>query len=226
MKAGVASRTALGVARHRAAHQVLDDPVMFRDPLAETIIGGLESASRLTDARLSASRRMRAFVAARSRFAEDELTAFFARGICQYVVLGPGLDTFAYRNPYAPAVHVFEVDHPDTHTWKIERLKATSVTIPDSLRFVSVNFETEELARTLENAPGFDRRRRLFVEPQELGEMLRGLGFTALRDLGAAEISYRYSQDRTDGLKIEGALGRIVSPIVGPAEFAIRSRAG
>ena len=43
----------------------------------------------------------------------------FARGATQYVILGAGLDTFAYRNPYAEsALRVFEVDFPATQEWK------------------------------------------------------------------------------------------------------------
>jgi methyltransferase (TIGR00027 family) len=157
MKAGVASRTALGVARRRAAHQVFDRPVIFRDPLAERIIGHVETTPDFRTSRL-----LRAFVAARSRYAEDELAGSFMRGVRQYVVLGAGLDTFAYRNPYAPELKVFEVDHPDTQAWKMERLRAACIAIPESLSFVPVNFENEELAQVLKTAPGFDTARPAF----------------------------------------------------------------
>ncbi len=54
---------------------------------------------------------MRSFIVARSRYAEDHLRAAIAKGVTQYVVLGAGLDTFAYRNPF-DQLKVFEVDHP------------------------------------------------------------------------------------------------------------------
>ena len=155
MKAGVASRTALGVARRRAAHQLLDQPVVFEDPLAGRIVGGIASAGKRV-LPVRGSRSLRAFVAARSRYAEDELGAFFARGVRQYVVLGAGLDTFAYRNPYATALQVFEVDHPDTQVWKRKRLRVAKIAIPDSMRFVPVNFEKQDLRQVLETAAGFD----------------------------------------------------------------------
>jgi len=61
-------------------------------------------------------------LAARSRYAKDELHSAIKRGVHQYVILGAGLDTFAYRNPYPEdVVHVFEVDHPDTQNWKHTR---------------------------------------------------------------------------------------------------------
>jgi methyltransferase (TIGR00027 family) len=60
------------------------------------------------------SRAFRAFMAARSRYAEDQLAKAIEERVAQYVVLGAGLDTFAYRNPHAAYLQVFEVDHPAT----------------------------------------------------------------------------------------------------------------
>ena len=74
---------------------------------------------------------LRAFVAARSRYAEDELALGVRRGVRQYVILGAGLDTFAYRNPYPEGVlHVFEVDHPATQAWKRARLDEIGIDTP------------------------------------------------------------------------------------------------
>jgi O-methyltransferase involved in polyketide biosynthesis len=52
-------------------------------------------------------------MAVRSRYAEDHLVQSVAQGVSQYVILGAGLDTFAYRNPF-PRLRVFEVDFPAT----------------------------------------------------------------------------------------------------------------
>jgi methyltransferase (TIGR00027 family) len=131
------SRTAWRVATRRAAHQVLDAPPVFSDPLALKIVGG--------DTGRETSGELRMFLAVRSRYAEDELAAAVARGVTQYVVLGAGLDTFAYRNPW-PQLKVCELDHPATQAWKRERLAETGITIPDSLRFAPVDFENETLA--------------------------------------------------------------------------------
>jgi len=110
-------------------------------------------------ARFNTAPRLRAFVAARSRYSEDELAIAFSRGVRQCVVLGAGLDTFAYRNPYAASgLRVFEVDHPDTQAWKRERLQAAGIAIPTSMAFVPVNFEEDSLADRLA-AAGFDSRR-------------------------------------------------------------------
>ena len=64
---------------------------------------------------------LRAFLAVRSRWAQDALAPTVAAGVRRYVVLGAGLDTFAYRNPYR-ALRVFEVYHPTTETWKRQSL--------------------------------------------------------------------------------------------------------
>lgn len=88
---------------------------------------------------------------ARSRYAEDKLTAAAANGVQQYVVLGAGLDTFAYRNPFQQ-VRVFEVDHPATQAWKRERLEAAGIAIPAEFAFVAIDFEKQMLDAALDVA--------------------------------------------------------------------------
>jgi methyltransferase (TIGR00027 family) len=144
-----ASRTAQRVAMRRAAHQVLDDPKVLDDPIALPIIG-IENFPAKDSA---VSRSMRAFMVVRSRYAEDQLAAAVANGVHQYVVLGAGLDTFAYRNPFAQ-LRVFEVDHPATQAWKRERLTASKIAIPPELAFVAVDFEKQKLDMEL-TATGF-----------------------------------------------------------------------
>jgi len=101
----------------------------------------------------SVSRSLRAFMVVRSRYAEDQLAEAIRRGASQYVILGAGLDTFAYRNPYRDsALRVFEVDHPVTQDWKLSRLAAAGIAIPRSLTFVPVDFERQSLADGLERA--------------------------------------------------------------------------
>jgi methyltransferase (TIGR00027 family) len=164
MNPGIPSRTALGVARRRVAHQVFDRPLVFRDPLAESLVADLEAVwpSRTPHPNSRSSRLLRAFIAARSRYTEDQLALFFTGGVRQYVVLGAGLDTFAYRNPYAPELRVFEADHPATQAWKLERLHAAGIAVPDSLRFVPVDFEQQRLPEVLETTAGFDIARAAF----------------------------------------------------------------
>src|ERR1700733_996414 len=162
MQKGKFSRTAQRVAIRRAAHQLLDEPKVLDDPLALRIIGSEAAAELRSNPKEhhAFSRAFRAFMAARSRFAEDELAGAVARGVRQYVVLGAGLDTFAYRNPHA-GLRVFEVDHPATQEWKRERLRAANISVPSSLTFVPIDFERKTLDVGLEqrgfdaNAPAF-----------------------------------------------------------------------
>jgi methyltransferase (TIGR00027 family) len=153
------SKTALRVAMHRAAHQVFDHPTVLDDPLALAIIGPKAAAElRSAETRYGEqlARNLRAFIAVRSRYAEDELAAAVARGVKQCVILGAGLDTFAYRNPYPESVlRVFEVDYPATQEWKRQQLIAESISIPESVTFAPVDFERETLSEGLQSA-GFD----------------------------------------------------------------------
>ena len=160
MKKNGPSATAQRVAMRRAAHQLLDDPKIFDDPVALRIIGKDSASALQADPHqfevTPLSPYLRAFIAARSRYAEDELAAVVRRGVRQYVILGAGLDTFAYRNPYPEGVlHVFEVDHPTTQTWKRARLEEIGITLPGDLTFAPVDFETQTLAEGLRGA-GYD----------------------------------------------------------------------
>jgi methyltransferase (TIGR00027 family) len=152
------SRTANKVAIRRAAHQLFDQPKVLDDPLAVPIIG-VEAAEKLRsnpkERQHPISRAFRAFMAARSRYAEDQLAKAIEERVAQYVVLGAGLDTFAYRNPHAAYLQVFEVDHPATQAWKLEHLQTAGIAIPTSLKFVPVDFERQTLAAGLAQG-GFD----------------------------------------------------------------------
>lgn len=161
MQTGRPSRTAWGVAAHRAAHQVLDQGRIFTDPLAVRILGqDAETVAREAEEHPS-RRAMRIFVALRSRFAEDALAAAVERGMSQVVVLGAGLDTFAYRSTLRDRLRIFEVDHPATQAWKRELIEAAGIAIPGSLTFAPIDFEHQTLDEGLA-AAGFERSRQTF----------------------------------------------------------------
>lgn len=156
------SRTALITAYARAYHQIADRPQIFTDPLAARLLGvtaeelaelGTPTTNHLGDGASDRPRRL--FFAARARFAEDAVAAAITAGVRQVVILGAGLDTFAYRNP-RPDLRVFEVDHPATQAWKRERLTTAGIDRPETLTFVPVDFETQTLAAGLEST-GFKR---------------------------------------------------------------------
>jgi methyltransferase (TIGR00027 family) len=102
-------------------------------------------------------REVIAAICTRSRYCEDRLdTGAFA----QYVILGAGLDSFAWRRPdLLRSGKVFEVDHPASQEWKLERVRSLALPLHDSHVFVPVDFETESLRDALDTA-GFDWGRR------------------------------------------------------------------
>ncbi len=99
-------------------------------------------------------------MAARSRYAEDRLQKAVQAGVTQYVVLGAGLDTFAYRNPFGH-LRVFEVDFPATQQWKRGMLEEAAIATPANLTFVPLDFEHHTLSEGL-RAAQFDSTRAAF----------------------------------------------------------------
>jgi methyltransferase (TIGR00027 family) len=163
MQPGQPSRTALGAAGLRAAHQVLDHAAIFADPLALRILGAdADHLVREAGADADPYRiRLRWFIAVRSRLADDALAAAVRRGTRQLVVLGAGLDTTACRALPSQGLRIFEVDHPATQAWKRERLATAGIPVPAALSFVPVDFERATLADSL-IAAGFDSAQQTF----------------------------------------------------------------
>ena len=161
MQSGQPSRTARAAAAHRAAHQILEQGRIFADPLALRILG--EDAEALAREAEDAPQRraMRLFIAARTRFAEDALAVAVTQGVSQLVVLGAGLDTYAYRNTLGERLRIFEVDHPATQAWKRGRLADAAIALPPALTFAPVDFEQQTLRDGL-LAAGFDPLQRSF----------------------------------------------------------------
>jgi methyltransferase (TIGR00027 family) len=185
MKDNQGSWTAVRVAERRALHQLIDEPRVFDDPLAVRILGAeTERQMRATPQaydRSPLSPYLRAAFVARSRFAEDELAVAVARGVRQYIVLGAGYDTFAYRNPY-PDLRVFEVDHPATQAAKRQRLTEVGIEVPPSLTYVPIDFAQTSLPEVLA-ASGFDDQKPAFVS---------WLGVVPYLELDAIRATFRF----------------------------------
>jgi methyltransferase (TIGR00027 family) len=162
MKPDEPSRTALMIARQRAAHQVLDHGSILNDPFAVKILHEdekdvLQFANQHPLASIG-----RLVTTARSRIAEDALSRAVERGVRQIVILGAGLDTFALRNPHgAREIRIYEVDHPATQAWKRQRLADAEIALPPWLVLVPVDFERDDLGEKLvaagfqQNSPAF-----------------------------------------------------------------------
>ena len=92
----------------------------------------------------------------RAAYTEKALKTAALTGTKQYVILGAGLDTFAFREPeFLSKYKVFEVDHPMTQADKRERIARAGWTVPGNLAFVPVDFAKDSLTERL-TAAGFD----------------------------------------------------------------------
>jgi methyltransferase (TIGR00027 family) len=161
------SRTALGVAALRAAHQILDgEPKILTDPVAVRLLGeNAEQRLREKSGELmsAGSRALRCHVLVRSRYAEDRLRGAVQNGTGQYAIIGAGLDTFAYRQPeWASRLRIFELDHPASQAAKQKMLQRAGIAVPENVTFVPVDLEHDSLAERLA-AAGFDTARPAFL---------------------------------------------------------------
>ncbi len=208
MEQAIPSKTALRVALRRAAHQIHDSPVVFDDPIAVALLGATY-AEELRRTPLRDDRpfsiALRAFLVARSRYAEDNLKRAIDGGVEQYVLLGAGLDTFAYRNAYAK-LRVFEVDHPATQQWKRELLQRNRIAIPDSVTYTPVDFERQSLSSQLRDA-GFNHSAPAFFA---------WLGVVPYLTLEAfrATVSFIAAQSPGSGLTLDYGQPRAVLPLL------------
>ncbi len=105
---------------------------------------------------------MRFFVAMRSRFAEDAAAHAIERGVRQILVLGAGLDTFAYRVERREGLRVFELDHPATQRDKRRRLEEARLAEPPHVAYVAHDFEHGSMTGALE-AGGLEPGQPTFV---------------------------------------------------------------
>ncbi len=198
MQNGQPSRTALGAAIQRAAHQTLDGGKIFNDLVARVVLG--READALIEAVSAdpAQRQMRVFMAARSRFAEDSLDLAVTRGVRQAVILGAGLDTFSLRNRHAAlGLRVFEVDHPATQAWKRERMREANFAVPATLTFAPMDFTRQSLAEELA-AAGFQATQPAFfcwlgVVPYLRKEAISAI-LQVIASLPGSEVVFDYSE--------------------------------
>jgi methyltransferase (TIGR00027 family) len=149
-----ASHTAFGTLYMRAVHQLLDaKPLILDDPPALILLGE-ELTRKIRDTkrhhRTLEARALRSHIVLRSRVAEDRLAAAVSKGIRQYIILGAGFDTFAFRQlPWAKELKIFEVDNPATQEKKISLLAEAGMVPPPNLCFTGIDFEKESLRDSL-----------------------------------------------------------------------------
>lgn len=154
MEKNKSSATSLGVAHLRAVHQFLDgEPKLLYDPVIIRLLGPVfEEQLRQDPGRWwhPANIGLRSHVLLRSRFAEDCLASAYGRGVRQYILLGAGLDTYAWRQPpEMEELRIFEMDHPATQDQKRQMLHRAGLKPPDNLFFTPIDFENITIAEAL-----------------------------------------------------------------------------
>ena len=152
--------TAVRTALWRALHVQIDPPPhIIEDEIGLKLVAPADEWQQRPDMSPDFTKRLRAAMVARGRFIEDLVIEQSGLGVEQYIILGAGLDTFAQRRPgIASSLQVFEIDQPDTQTWKQQRLSSLGFGVPDWLHFVSVDFEKSSWWEQLVRA-GFDAGR-------------------------------------------------------------------
>lgn len=206
MEKNKVSLTALLTAYARAYHAVHDNPKIFDDYLAyqffteeerANIEQNLTASLNFFDPERAASCPNKAAALAwymriqgapptlsRSRYTEDCLEAAFRQGVRQYVILGAGMDTFAFRRPdLTSRLKVFEIDHPATQAFKLSRLKELGWERPGHLHFIPVDFKKENLAAALQQSPYDPRESSFFSWLGVTIYLTRAEVFTTLRTI-------------------------------------------
>ncbi len=171
-----AGLSAMVMAYARAYHATHDSPKIFDDFLADSLFTPEEQTQtdqdwagllQYTAPELAATNPDPAtalawvvqlgsgpLTLARSRYTEDSLEQAIREGVRQYLILGAGLDTFAYRRPdLSDRLQVLELDHPATQAIKRERVVAAGWNDPSNLHFVPVDFTKESLSDALDRSP-------------------------------------------------------------------------
>ena len=182
MKKNQPSLTSMFTAYMRAYHSMHSTNKIFDDFLAYSLIpdekrvfieqhyaqdsqlnksDGDESGSDLTN--ILPPLTTTNFVICRARYTEDALEKAVNQGIKQYVILGAGLDTFAFRRlDLMEKIDVFEVDHPATQGFKLNRIAELGWKHPAKLHFVPVDFTKESLENVLSRSSSYDPAAKTF----------------------------------------------------------------
>lgn len=193
MVPGQPSQTLLRSAIRKAAHQLLDDPPIFRDPIVVDLVPEVQEQAMLNSLDMPgapAAKRFRLLFAIRSRFEEDRLALAAARGVRQLLMIGAGLDTFPWRQPnYAKTFRIFSADYPASSDWVQQRFRERGFLPPSNLTFVPVDLELQNLDEQL-GASGFDREHPTFMSI---------LGVTQYLTEGAIDAVFRFAASLSQG---------------------------
>jgi methyltransferase (TIGR00027 family) len=227
------SRTAIAVAFIRAHHHLYDEPKIFDDPFAQVLLSAsarewneanfMESLAELNpnwrestpNREMALSEFFKSFHAAtltlaRARYVEEKILAAVQHGVRQYVNIGAGLDSFAFRHPEFADLQIFEIDLPAMQAFKRQRFAEAGLELPRNLHMAAVNLERETVAEALLRLP-FDRIKPAFFEWSGVTYYLSHEAiFSTLRSI--RNIAARGSQIVFDYVDAEGLAPENQSP--------------
>ncbi len=143
---------------YRAEHQILDGhPKILSDPIAVGFVPGSsepEIRAREEECRQPLHQKTRTPFVLRSRFCEDQLYEATKEGVRQYLILGAGFDTFAYRHPtWASELSIIEIDHPTTQAVKKDYLSKAGIAPANNVSYCPIDFEHTSLPEGLASSP-------------------------------------------------------------------------
>lgn len=236
MRSGKASHTATFIAFNRALANLAPQVPGFADPLSvEFLPENWKAKIRRTAASLSAHpgrspypfwlRGMGLFNQFRSVVLDRAIVA--AAPVEQFVILGAGLDTRAWRLDALAGAAVFEVDHPDTQALKRRRAERMPAKARE-VRFVATDFHEDDMTRAL-LAAGYDSSRptfwlwegvTMYLRPQAVAANLRSFASLSARGSRLAMTYLSKNRGRTPRSIFLALLGEPVRSAYAPAELA------
>jgi methyltransferase (TIGR00027 family) len=246
MEENQVSQLSLTTAYCRAYHASHDNPKIFNDFLApflfteeehklriQKIMQGIkalqpERASSFPDQETALAWFMQNISAApitlsRSRYTEDILEQAIKRGVQQYVILGAGMDTFAYRRTdIVNQLQVFEIDHPATQAYKCRRIAALGWETPSNLHFIPVDFTNGDLKSALSACSSYNPKALTFFSWLGVTYYLpQDAVFATLRTIakiaphGSSIVFDYFSTDAKKDISVKAQLGQQISIQVG-----------
>jgi methyltransferase (TIGR00027 family) len=208
MRAGQHSRTADMTAAARAAHVRFDRPIVFNDTLAIDLVSRgwrwilkIPGLYRLV-ALANGMTGWRGTFVARARYTEERLERAMEAGIEQYVILGAGLDSFAWRQPaFVRRLTIFEIDHPASQLAKRQRLQLAGLPTPSNLEWLAADLSKETVAQALSRSRYRRQARSFFSLLGTVQYLPRDAVISTLRSIASlaapgSELVLSYVQSR------------------------------
>ncbi|MGB9979886.1 SAM-dependent methyltransferase [Methanobacterium sp.] len=170
-------------------------------------------------------------IMARVRYFDDFTKKSIDEGIEQLIILGAGYDTRAYRIEEFKDIKVFEVDHPNTQSFKIQKIGEIFGSLPGHVVYVPVDFEKETFSQKLFDN-GYDPSKKtlfimegliMYIPPKAVAETL--LFIVENSGKGSAVIFDYYPESIVDGtckLEIGANIRNYVAKQGEPLQFGIK----